>query len=143
MIYRLRLQDGAAVLELRERRGRVPPPPYISRAPGAGDERRYQTVYARAPGAVAAPTAGLHFDEPLLAALATRGVQFAWVTLHVGAGTFHPVRGKNIAKNRMHGERNEIPAATDATIEESRSRSATIVAVGTTTLRCREAATAP
>src|SRR6266850_5276168 len=110
--YRLRFPDGAAVFELLERHGSVPLPPYISRAPRAGDERRYQTVYARAPGAVAAPTAGLHFDEPLLAALAARGVQFAYVTLHVGAGTFQPVRVKDLAEHRMHAERYEIPAET-------------------------------
>ena len=140
--YRLRFPDGAAVFELLERHGSVPLPPYISRAPRAGDERRYQTVYARAPGAVAAPTAGLHFDEPLLAALAARGVQFAYLTLHVGAGTFQPVREKNLAKHRMHGERYGIPAATVAAIEEARTRGARIVAVGTTTVRCLEASAA-
>ncbi len=140
--YRLRFPDGAAVLELLERHGSVPLPPYISRAPRAGDERRYQTVYARAPGAVAAPTAGLHFDEPLLAALAARGVQFAYLTLHVGAGTFQPVREKNLAKHRMHGERYGIPAATVAAIEATRTRGAKIVAVGTTTVRCLEASAA-
>src|SRR6267143_1450982 len=140
--YRLRFPDGAAVLELLERHGSVPLPPYISRAPRAGDERRYQTVYACAPGAVAAPTAGLHFDEPLLAALAARGVEFAWVTLHVGAGTFQPIRVKNLAKHRMHGERYEIPQATAAAIGETRRRGGSVVAVGTTTLRCLEASAA-
>src|SRR5204863_197975 len=84
--------------ELIAHHGTVPLPPYIAHAPRDEDEQRYQTVYARSPGAVAAPTAGLHFDEPLLAALAERGVEFAWVTLHVGAGTFQPVRVKNLAK---------------------------------------------
>ncbi len=88
--YHLCFPDGATVLELLERHGSVPLPPYITHAPDAADERRYQTVYARSPGAVAAPTAGLHFDEPLLAALAQRGVEFAYVTLHVGAGTVPP-----------------------------------------------------
>jgi S-adenosylmethionine:tRNA ribosyltransferase-isomerase len=140
--YRLRFPDGAAVFELLERHGSVPLPPYIAHAPQAGDERRYQTVYARAPGAVAAPTAGLHFDEPLLAALAARGVRFAYVTLHVGAGTFQPIREKNLAKHRMHGERYAIPAATAAAIEAAKTRGGRIVAVGTTTVRCLEACAA-
>jgi S-adenosylmethionine:tRNA ribosyltransferase-isomerase len=140
--YRLRFPEGAAVSELLERHGSVPLPPYITRAPRVDDEQRYQTVYARSAGAVAAPTAGLHFDEPLLAALAKRGVEFAWVTLHVGAGTFQSVRVKNLAKHRMHGERYEIPAATVATIEATRRRGGRIVAVGTTTVRCLEASAA-
>jgi S-adenosylmethionine:tRNA ribosyltransferase-isomerase len=140
--YRLRFPDGAAVFELLERHGSVPLPPYISHAPRAEDERRYQTVYARASGAVAAPTAGLHFDEPLLARLAQRGVEFAWVTLHVGAGTFQPVRVKSLAKHRMHSERYEIPPATVAAIGRARKRGGKIVAVGTTTLRCLEASAA-
>ena len=140
--YRLRFPDGAAVFELLERHGSVPLPPYIARAPQTADERRYQTVYARAPGAVAAPTAGLHFDEPLLAALAARGVQFAYVTLHVGAGTFQPVRVKDLAKHRMHGERYDIPPATVAAIEAARKRRSKLVAVGTTTVRCLEASAA-
>src|SRR5437867_1846629 len=137
--HHLRFPESGTVLELLERHGSVPLPPYITRAPRGEDERRYQTVYARSPGAVAAPTAGLHFDEPLLAALAERGVEFAWVTLHVGAGTFQPVRVKDLAKHRMHGERYEIPAATVAAIEAARKRRGKIVAVGTTTVRCLEA----
>src|SRR6266705_6871626 len=140
--YRLRFLEGAAVSELLERHGSVPLPPYISRAPRAEDERRYQTVYARASGAVAAPTAGLHFDEPLLAALAERGVELAYVTLHVGAGTFQPVRVKDLAKHRMHGERYEIPATTVAAIEAAKKRRGKIAAVGTTTARCLEASAA-
>src|SRR6266581_8450542 len=137
--YHLRFPEGAAVSELLERHGSVPLPPYITRAPRGEDEGRYQTVYARSSGAVAAPTAGLHFDEPLLAALAERGVESAYVTLHVGAGTFQPVRVKNLAKHRMHGERYEIPAETVTAIEATRRRSGKIVAVGTTTVRCLEA----
>jgi S-adenosylmethionine:tRNA ribosyltransferase-isomerase len=135
--YRLRFPGEA--LELLERHGSVPLPPYITHAPEAEDESRYQTVYARAPGAVAAPTAGLHFDEALLAALAARGVAFAYVTLHVGAGTFQPVRVKSLAEHRMHGERYEIPEETAAAIEAARRRGGKIVAVGTTTVRCLEA----
>jgi len=140
--YHLRFPENGTVLELLERHGGVPLPPYISHAPQAEDARRYQTVYARSPGAVAAPTAGLHFDEPLLAALAARGVEFAYVTLHVGAGTFQPVRVKNLAKHRMHGERYAIPQATAAAIGEARRRGGSIVAVGTTTVRCLEASAA-
>jgi S-adenosylmethionine:tRNA ribosyltransferase-isomerase len=138
--YRLGFPED--VCELLERHGSVPLPPYIARAPRTEDEQRYQTVYARSPGAVAAPTAGLHFDELLLAALAERGVEFAYVTLHVGAGTFQPVRVKDLAKHRMHGERYAIPQATAAAIAETRKRGGSIVAVGTTTVRCLEASAA-
>jgi S-adenosylmethionine:tRNA ribosyltransferase-isomerase len=137
--YRLRFPEGADTLELLERHGSVPLPPYITHAPQSEDESRYQTIYARAPGAVAAPTAGLHFDEPLLAALARRGVGFAYVTLHVGAGTFQPVRAKTLAQHRMHGERYAVPKATADAITETRARGGKIVAVGTTTVRCLEA----
>ncbi|MGB7543910.1 MAG: tRNA preQ1(34) S-adenosylmethionine ribosyltransferase-isomerase QueA [Burkholderiales bacterium] len=140
--YHLRFPDGPTVLELLERHGSVPLPPYITHAPQAEDERRYQTVYARAPGAVAAPTAGLHFDEPLLAALRTRGVEFAYVTLHVGAGTFQPVRVKNLAEHRMHAERYEIPAQTVSAIAAAKRRGGKVIAVGTTTVRCLEASAA-
>jgi len=140
--YHLRFPEGASVFEQLERHGSVPLPPYITHTPDAGDERRYQTVYARSAGAVAAPTAGLHFDEPLLATLARHGVEFAYVTLHVGAGTFQPVRVKNLAEHRMHSERYEIPAATVVAIERTRLRGAKIVAVGTTTVRCLEASAA-
>ena len=137
--YHLSFPEGASVLEQLERHGSVPLPPYITHAPQAQDERRYQTVYARSPGAVAAPTAGLHFDELLLAALARRGIEFTYVTLHVGAGTFQPVRVKNLAEHRMHGERYEIPTATAAALKRTHERGGKIVAVGTTTVRCLEA----
>jgi S-adenosylmethionine:tRNA ribosyltransferase-isomerase len=137
--YRLRFPEGAYALEVLERHGSVPLPPYIAHAPEPEDAARYQTVYARAPGAVAAPTAGLHFDEALLAALADRGVEFAYVTLHVGAGTFQPVRVKSLSDHRMHGERYRIPEATVEAIAAARARGGKIVAVGTTTVRCLEA----
>jgi S-adenosylmethionine:tRNA ribosyltransferase-isomerase len=137
--YRLRFPEGADALEVLERHGSVPLPPYIAHAPEPEDAARYQTVYARAPGAVAAPTAGLHFDEALLAALADRGVEFAYVTLHVGAGTFQPVRVKSLSDHRMHGERYRIPKATVEAIAAARARGGKIVAVGTTTVRCLEA----
>lgn len=140
--YRLRFPEGATVLELLERHGSVPLPPYVAHAPQAEDARRYQTVYARAPGAVAAPTAGLHFDEGLLDALVRRGAELAYVTLHVGAGTFQPVRVKNLAEHRMHGERYEIPPATVTAIDAVRRRGGKVIAVGTTTVRCLEASAA-
>ena len=135
--YRVRFPGEA--LELLERHGSVPLPPYITHAARSEDAARYQTVYARAPGAVAAPTAGLHFDEPLLAALAGRGVESAHVTLHVGAGTFQPVRVKNLSDHRMHAESYEIPEQAAAAVEAARRRRGKIVAVGTTTVRCLEA----
>jgi S-adenosylmethionine:tRNA ribosyltransferase-isomerase len=125
-----------------EQHGAVPLPPYIARAPEAADEERYQTVYARHPGAVAAPTAGLHFDQALLAALRARNVGFAYVTLHVGAGTFLPVESDDLSQHRMHSERFSIPPATLAAIDETRSRGRAVVAVGTTSLRALEAVAA-
>ncbi len=125
---------------LLEHFGHVPLPPYITHADDADDERRYQTVFARQPGAVAAPTAALHFDEALLAALAQRGVQTAHVTLHVGAGTFQPVRAVNLAEHRMHSEWFEVPQATVDAVAAARERGGRVVAVGTTTLRALESA---
>jgi len=123
-----------------ERDGELPLPPYITHAPDAEDERRYQTVFARAPGSVAAPTAGLHFDQPLLAQLRQRGVGLAFVTLHVGAGTFQPVRVEDLALHRMHAERYEVPAAAADAIAAARAAGARVVAVGTTSLRTLESA---
>ncbi|MCZ8112023.1 MAG: tRNA preQ1(34) S-adenosylmethionine ribosyltransferase-isomerase QueA [Rubrivivax sp.] len=127
-------------LALLERHGHVPLPPYIGHADTADDERRYQTVFAARPGAVAAPTAALHFDEAVLAALAERGVQRAAVTLHVGAGTFQPVRVERIAEHRMHSEWFEVPQATVDAIAAARARGGRVVAVGTTTIRSLESA---
>lgn len=123
---------------LMARCGHVPLPPYITHTDSADDERRYQTVFARVPGAVAAPTAALHFDEALLDELETRGVQRANVTLHVGAGTFQPVKTENIAEHTMHAERYEVPAATQRAIAECKARGGRVVAVGTTTVRTLE-----
>jgi S-adenosylmethionine:tRNA ribosyltransferase-isomerase len=125
-----------------EQHGAVPLPPYIARAAVAADAERYQTVYARHPGAVAAPTAGLHFDHALLAALRVRKVRFAYVTLHVGAGTFLPVESDDLSQHRMHSERFSIPVETLAAIDETRRRGRAVVAVGTTSLRALEAAAA-
>jgi S-adenosylmethionine:tRNA ribosyltransferase-isomerase len=128
------------VLEVLEREGRVPLPPYIERAAAAQDDERYQTVYARDPGSVAAPTAGLHFDDALLSALQAAGVETAFVTLHVGAGTFQPVRVDDIREHRMHAERYELPEATADAIRRAWARGGRVVAVGTTSLRTLESA---
>jgi len=125
---------------LCEAHGRLPLPPYITHGAESEDEERYQTVFARHPGAVAAPTAGLHFDDALLADLQGRGVNFAWLTLHVGAGTFQPVRVNNLAEHHMHTERYSIPPATVDALAATRRAGGRIVAVGTTALRALEAA---
>jgi S-adenosylmethionine:tRNA ribosyltransferase-isomerase len=136
--YRLQFSGDAA--DLIERHGRLPLPPYIERKAEAPDELRYQTVYARESGSVAAPTAGLHFDQDLLAQLRERHVDIAYVTLHVGAGTFQPVRVSNLAEHRMHTERYVLPQATVDAIAAARARGGRIVAVGTTSLRVLESA---
>jgi S-adenosylmethionine:tRNA ribosyltransferase-isomerase len=123
-----------------ERDGSVPLPPYLGRTPEEADSNRYQTVYARESGSVAAPTAGLHFDEALLARLREAGVGTAFVTLHVGAGTFQPVRVDDVSQHRMHAERFEVPAATAEAIHRTRAAGGRIVAVGTTSLRTLESA---
>ncbi|MDR2507734.1 MAG: tRNA preQ1(34) S-adenosylmethionine ribosyltransferase-isomerase QueA [Candidatus Accumulibacter sp.] len=125
---------------LLEKYGRLPLPPYITHPAEKEDEARYQTVYARHPGAVAAPTAGLHFDETLLASLKARGAEIAWLTLHVGAGTFQPLRTHLIAEHRMHPERFHIPQDTADAVERARKRGGRVIAVGTTSLRALEAA---
>jgi S-adenosylmethionine:tRNA ribosyltransferase-isomerase len=127
---------------LLERHGHVPLPPYIAHADDADDARRYQTVFAQRPGAVAAPTAALHFDEAVLARLDARGIARTAITLHVGAGTFQPVRTQSLAAHAMHSERYEISAEAVAAIDAARAREGRIVAVGTTSLRALEAAAA-
>jgi S-adenosylmethionine:tRNA ribosyltransferase-isomerase len=135
-----RLEFSADVLEFFEAFGEVPLPPYIDRAPEEADRERYQTVYAREPGAVAAPTAGLHFDAAMLAELEARGVRRAFVTLHVGAGTFQPVREDDIERHEMHAEYLEVSAAACAAIEAARAAGGRVVAVGTTVVRSLETA---
>lgn len=135
-LFHLRFSDDPWTL--MQRHGHVPLPPYITHADSAEDERRYQTVFARHPGAVAAPTAALHFDEALLAALDARGVHRASVTLHVGAGTFQPVKTEDIAQHRMHAEWYDVPEATRAAIAACRARGGRVLAVGTTTVRTLE-----
>jgi len=126
--------------QLTESHGLLPLPPYITHTPGADDETRYQTVYAAHPGAVAAPTAGLHFDEAMLARLKAKGIATATVTLHVGAGTFQPVRAENLDEHVMHHEWYHLPEATAQAIAACRARGGKVVAVGTTSLRALESA---
>ncbi len=126
--------------QLTESHGLLPLPPYITHTPGTDDETRYQTVYAAHPGAVAAPTAGLHFDEAMLAQLKAKGIETATVTLHVGAGTFQPVRAENLDKHVMHHEWYHLPEATAQAIAACRARGGKVVAVGTTSLRALESA---
>ena len=142
-LFHLQLSDEPHAL--MEKHGVVPLPPYIDRPSGAithtdseEDAQRYQTVFARAPGAVAAPTAALHFDEGVLAALAASGVHTASVTLHVGAGTFQPVKTENIAEHHMHSEWYEVPEATQQAIAACKARGGKVIAVGTTTVRTLE-----
>ncbi|AVR87914.1 tRNA preQ1(34) S-adenosylmethionine ribosyltransferase-isomerase QueA [Thauera aromatica] len=138
--YHLRFPAGENLFALLERHGKLPLPPYIQRAAGDADESRYQTVFARDPGSVAAPTAGLHFDEALLSRLAERGANCAWLTLHVGAGTFQPVRVDDLGEHRMHRERYVIPQETVDAIAATRTAGGRVIAVGTTSLRALEAA---
>ncbi|MCP3690255.1 MAG: tRNA preQ1(34) S-adenosylmethionine ribosyltransferase-isomerase QueA [Gammaproteobacteria bacterium] len=126
--------------ELLELHGHVPLPPYIKRDESAHDRERYQTVYAAAPGAVAAPTAGLHFDHQQISALQDNGINTAYITLHVGAGTFQPVRGDNIDEHVMHAERIEVSAEVCALVEQTRQARKRVIAVGTTVVRSLEAA---
>ena len=130
--------NGDNPYTLMERHGHVPLPPYITHADSAEDVQRYQTVFAKNPGAVAAPTAALHFDESVLAGLDTIGVQRANVTLHVGAGTFQPVKTENITEHHMHREWYRVPEATQQAIADCRARGGRVVAVGTTTVRTLE-----
>ncbi|MDX1556143.1 MAG: tRNA preQ1(34) S-adenosylmethionine ribosyltransferase-isomerase QueA [Xanthomonadales bacterium] len=137
--YVLRSLD-ARFMDLLETAGHVPLPPYIDRADEDADRDRYQTIYARQPGAVAAPTAGLHFDEPLLERLDQRGVGRAFVTLHVGAGTFQPVRVESVEDHEMHAEWIEVSEALCQTVEQARERGGRVIAVGTTAVRSLETA---
>ncbi len=130
------------LIDLLERHGKLPLPPYIRRAAADEDEARYQTVYARAHGSVAAPTAGLHFDSALLARIEAMGVGCAWLTLHVGAGTFQPVRVEDLSEHRMHRERYFLPQETVAAMARCRAAGGRVIAVGTTSLRALEAAAA-
>jgi len=138
--YRLRFEAQEPLEKLLARLGRMPLPPYIARDANIDDEERYQTVYAHTPGAVAAPTAGLHFDEPLLAKLRERGVEFGYVTLHVGAGTFQPLRSERLEDHVMHREWLNVGAELVEKIRRTRAAGRRVVAVGTTVVRALESA---
>jgi S-adenosylmethionine:tRNA ribosyltransferase-isomerase len=135
-----RIELPAPAVEFFERYGEVPLPPYIQRAPQPADRERYQSIFAREAGAVAAPTASLHFDAALLAALATRGVQRACITLHVGAGTFQPLRADDVAAHVLHPERAAVGATTCEAIARTRAAGGRVIAVGTTVARALESA---
>jgi len=141
-LFHLRFEGEVSLLELLEQYGSLPLPPYITHAPGELDETRYQTVYAREPGAVAAPTAGLHFDPAMLAMLDKIGVKTAYVTLHVGAGTFQPVRVEEIAEHHMHSEWYTVPRETVDAVQQAKAAGGRVMAVGTTSLRALESAAA-
>ena len=139
-LFELHFAGDLPVLDILNQIGHMPLPPYIDRPDENSDKERYQTVYNQRPGAVAAPTAGLHFDEPLLAALREKGVDFAYVTLHVGAGTFQPVRVERIEDHQMHSEYAEVSADVVEKINAARARGNRVIAVGTTSVRSLETA---
>lgn len=141
-LFELHFLDPRPLPQLLEAIGRIPLPPYIKRKTIPIDKERYQTVYASRPGAIAAPTAGLHFDELLLKQLQIHGIQLDCITLHVGAGTFQPVRVKNITQHQMHSEYVEVSKQTCAQIHKTQQEGKRVVAVGTTTVRALEAASA-
>ena len=141
-MYKLRLEADLPLLEWLELHGSLPLPPYISRQSTATDEARYQTVYASKPGAVAAPTAGLHFDQAMLDELSALGAQIAYVTLHVGAGTFQPVRVDDVRQHQMHSEWYHVPESTVAAIAQAKAHGGRVLAVGTTSMRALESAAA-
>ncbi len=136
------LEFATPVLPLLDRVGEVPLPPYLERAAEASDRERYQTVYAKDPGAVAAPTAGLHFDHAMLAETRAMGVQHAWVTLHVGAGTFQALRPENLAQKKLHNERVALGRDVCDAVEACRDAAGRVIAVGTTSVRALESAAA-
>ena len=139
-LFELRFLGDTPMIALLEKHGHMPLPPYITREDELSDRERYQTVYARRDGAVAAPTAGLHFDQPLLDALAEKGINSAFVTLHVGAGTFQPVRVDNILEHHMHSEWIEVSETTCQQVRDTQAAGKRVVAVGTTSVRCLESA---
>ncbi|MGF1688116.1 tRNA preQ1(34) S-adenosylmethionine ribosyltransferase-isomerase QueA [Photobacterium japonica] len=139
-LFEIRFNSDKTVLEILEDVGHMPLPPYIDRPDEDADKERYQTVYNAKPGAVAAPTAGLHFDDALMAALKEKGVNFAFVTLHVGAGTFQPVRVDSIHDHHMHAEYVEVPEEVVQAIQETKANGGRVVAVGTTSVRSLESA---
>jgi S-adenosylmethionine:tRNA ribosyltransferase-isomerase len=139
-LFALKFLDERPLLNILDDVGHMPLPPYMERDDAEEDRERYQTVYAEKPGAVAAPTAGLHFDEPLLQALKDKGVNFAFVTLHVGAGTFQPVKVENVDEHEMHAEYIEVSPEVVEAVKATRAAGKRVVAVGTTSVRSLESA---
>jgi S-adenosylmethionine:tRNA ribosyltransferase-isomerase len=139
-LFRLQFLDGARATEVLEAVGHVPLPPYIERPDAVQDETRYQTVFSRIPGAIAAPTAGLHFDRTTLDRLQARGIDRSYVTLHVGSGTFQPLRAEHLSEHRMHAEYCEVGPSVVAAVDAARERARRVVAVGTTSVRSLESA---
>lgn len=139
-LFELTFPEDSPALSVLEKMGRTPLPPYIDRPDAEVDRDRYQTVYGKHPGAVAAPTAGLHFDNVLMEKLREKGVRFAFVTLHVGAGTFQPVRAEDIRQHKMHSELMEVSAEVCNLVNETKRAGKRVVAVGTTSVRCLETA---
>lgn len=139
-LFRLRFESASTLLELLAEIGHIPLPPYIERADDQDDLQRYQTVFARQAGAVAAPTAGLHFDDQTLAELERRGIETAFVTLHVGSGTFQPVRVDDLSQHVMHSEYYDVPATCVEAVQRAKARGGRVVAIGTTAVRALESA---
>ena len=139
-LFRLDFHNGCSLTELLETIGHIPLPPYITRKDDVDDQTRYQTVFARQDGAVAAPTAGLHFDQSIMETIRTRGIETAVVTLHVGSGTFQPVRVEKLEEHVMHHEYFAVPEATVSAIERTRARGGRVIAIGTTSVRALESA---
>ncbi|MDD2724935.1 MAG: tRNA preQ1(34) S-adenosylmethionine ribosyltransferase-isomerase QueA [Methylovulum sp.] len=139
-LFQLRFDGGQTVLEVLMQIGHIPLPPYIDRADDEADFSRYQTVFAKTAGAIAAPTAGLHFDQALLDSIQTKGIRSAFVTLHVGSGTFQPVRAENLDEHVMHKEVFSVPPETVTAVAQTRARSGRVIAIGTTAVRALESA---
>ena len=138
--YRLRIESKEGLAVVLDREGEVPLPPYIRRSPNRDDRSRYQTIYATVPGAIAAPTAGLHFDKVLFSTLKQRGITTEFITLHVGAGTFQPIRTEHVRDHQMHSEWISVPERVIEAVERTRRRGGRVVAVGTTVVRALESA---
>jgi S-adenosylmethionine:tRNA ribosyltransferase-isomerase len=139
-LFQVEIVSSHTFEELLSTRGKVPLPPYIEREPNDNDASRYQTVYSRVPGAIAAPTAGLHIDQLLIDQLVASGIQISYVTLHVGSGTFRPVKSSYIKEHKMHSERVVVPAATVVAVNETREKGGRVIGVGTTVMRALETA---
>jgi S-adenosylmethionine:tRNA ribosyltransferase-isomerase len=138
--YRLRIQSKESLASILAKEGEVPLPPYIRRSPDVVDRQRYQTIYAKVPGAIAAPTAGLHFDKAVFTTLEQRGIAVEYLTLHVGAGTFQPIRTENIRDHQMHSEWISVPERVIEAVQRTRELGGRVVAVGTTVARALESA---